>query len=243
MWESVFNKLIKKTVVSEEISIKHLIEEIKMRADEMKAEANKGRDTIFTFKKVNEQTETHKHDFENNKETISKASIPEPEIFISNAGLCLLAPWLTNFFKETGLVNENKFIDHEKQEHAIYLLHYLITKETDPTEEVLLFPKLLCGWPLQMPVFNKTEITEHEKNECEDLLNSVIQNWAVLKNTTTEGLRESFLQRSGKLTEQEDQFIVQPEQRSIDLLLEYIPWTFRMIRLPWMKKSVQIDWY
>jgi hypothetical protein len=74
-------------------------------------------------------------------------------------------------------------------------------------------------------------------------LNSVIQNWSVLKNTTTEGLRESFLQRSGKMTEQEDQFIIQPEQRSIDLLLEYIPWTFRMVRLTWMKKSVQIDWY
>ncbi len=236
LWESVFNKLIKKTV-SKEISIKHLIEEIKIRSNELKAEANKDEDIIFTFKKANEQAET------NNKETASKASMPEPEIFISNAGLCLLAPWLTNFFKETGLVNENKFIDHEKQAHAIYLLHYLITKETDPTEEVLLFPKLLCGWPLQMPVFNKTEITGYEINECEDLLNSVIQNWFVLKNTTTEGLRESFLQRSGKMTEQEDQFIIQPEQRSIDLLLEYIPWTFRMIRLPWMKKSVQIDWY
>ena len=94
-----------------------------------------------------------------------------------------------------------------------------------------------------MPVFNKTEITGHEINECEDLLNSVIQNWSVLKNTTTEGLRESFLQRSGKMTEQEDQFIIQPEQRSIDLLLEYIPWTFRMIRLPWMKKAVEIEWY
>jgi hypothetical protein len=236
LWENVFNKLIKKNV-SKEISIKHLIEEIKVRSNELKAEANKDEDIIFTFKKANEQAET------NNKETASKASMPEPEIFISNAGLCLLAPWLTNFFKETGLVNENKFIDHEKQAHAIYLLHYLITKETDPTEEVLLFPKLLCGWPLQMPVFNKTEITGYEINECEDLLNSVIQNWFVLKNTTTEGLRESFLQRSGKMTEQEDQFIIQPEQRSIDLLLEYIPWTFRMIRLPWMKKSVQIDWY
>ena len=244
LWESVLNKLIKETV-SKDILIKHLIEEIKVRSNELKAEANKDEDIIFVFKKANDQAETNKHKqyLENNKETASKASMPEPEIFISNAGLCLLAPWLTNFFKETGLVNENKFIDHEKQEHAIYLLHYLITKETDPTEEVLLFPKLLCGWPLQMPVFDKTEITGHEINECEDLLNSVIQNWSVLKNTTTEGLRESFLQRSGKMTEQEDQFIIQPEQRSIDLLLEYIPWTFRMIRLPWMKKSVQIDWY
>ncbi len=242
LWESVFNKLIKKTI-SKEISVKNLIEEVKMRSDEMNAEGNKDGKPIFTIRKTNDQEDTNKQDIDNKKEIARKASMSEPEIFISNAGLCLLAPWLTNFFKETGLVNENRFIDHDKQEHAIYLLHYLITKETDPTEELLLFPKLLCGWPLQMPVCNKTEITKHEKNECEDVLNSAIQNWPVLKNTTTEGLRESFLQRSGKLTEQEDQFIIQPEQRSIDVLLEYILWTFRMIRLPWMKKPVQIDWY
>jgi hypothetical protein len=176
-------------------------------------------------------------------ENITEESLPEKEIFISNAGLCLLTPWLTSFFKETGLIIENAFADKLKQQHSIYLLHYLVTKETDPTEELLVFPKLLCGWPLQMPVINSYQVTEQEKIECEDLLKSIIQNWPVLKNTSTDGLRESFLQRPGKLNEEENKFVLQPEQQSIDLLLEYIPWTFRYIRLPWMKKAIQIDWY
>jgi hypothetical protein len=94
-----------------------------------------------------------------------------------------------------------------------------------------------------MPVVNSFQITEKEKNECEDLLRSVIENWKALKNTSIKGLQGSFLQRSGKLIQEEDQFVLQPEQQSIDLLLEYVPWTFRYIRLPWMKKAVEIEWY
>jgi hypothetical protein len=47
--------------------------------------------------------------------------MPEPEIFIFMQEFVCWRP-STNFFKETGLVNENKFIDHDKQQHAIYLL-------------------------------------------------------------------------------------------------------------------------
>jgi hypothetical protein len=181
------------------------------------------------------------HDLEKLTDEINDSS--KESLFISNAGICLLAPWLPSFFKEAGLLRENNFIDKWKQQHAVYLLHYLVTYEEDPTEELLIFSKLLCGWPLQMPVVNSYEITEREKSECYDLLRSVIENWKALKNTSIEGLQGSFLQRSGKLIEQENQFVLQPEQQSIDLLLEYVPWTFRYTRLPWMKKAVEIEWY
>ena len=176
-------------------------------------------------------------------ENESEFSAPENEIFISNAGLCLLAPYLTAFFKEIGLTAGNVFIDKWKQQHAVYLLHWIAAKDTNPTEDLLLFPKLLCGWPLLMPCINTININEKEKNDCEELLSSVIQNWPVLKNTSPDGLRESFLQRPGKLVEEEQQFLIKPEQQSIDLLLEYIPWTFRTILLPWMKKPVIVEWY
>ncbi len=178
-----------------------------------------------------------------NEEENKIGSLAEEELFISNAGLCLLAPWISPFFKQLKLTNDDKFDDNSKQQHAVYLLHYLVTADEEPTEELLVFSKLLCGWPLQMPVINSYNITEEEKNECEDLLSSVIQNWEVLKNTSTEGLKESFLQRAGKLIGKEDHFVLQPEQQSIDLLLEYVPWTFRYIRLPWMKKAIQVEWY
>ena len=177
------------------------------------------------------------------RENESEFSAPEDEIFISNAGLCLLAPYLSAFFKEIGLTAGNVFIDKWKQQHAVYLLHWIATKDTDPTEDLLLFPKLLCGWPLLMPCINTININEKEKYDSEELLSSVIQNWSVLKNTSPDGLRESFLQRPGKLVEKEQQFLVKPDQQSIDLLLEYIPWTFRTILLPWMKKPLIVEWY
>lgn len=177
------------------------------------------------------------------RENESEFPSPEKEIFISNTGLCLLAPYLTTFFKEIGLTTGNVFIDKLKQQHAVYLLHWIATKKASPTEDQLFFPKLLCGWPLLTPCINTIDFYEEEKNECEELLRSVIQNWPVLKKTSPDGLRESFLQRTGKLVEEEQEFVVQPEHQSIDLLLDYIPWTFRTILLPWMKKPLIVEWY
>jgi hypothetical protein len=112
-----------------------------------------------------------------------------------------------------------------------------------PTEELLLLPKLLCGWPLQMPAINSLPFTTKEITECDDLLKSVIQHWPALKNTSPEGLQESFLQRPGKLTENEEHFLLQPEQHSIDILLDQVPWNFQFTKLPWMKKPLQAEWY
>ncbi len=239
LWKIVFEELIL-TVKDGSASVQGIIK--KLDAGKIKLINNVSENendglkklTSSVDKKVNEKIDTGLTD------EISKEA---NGIYISNAGLCLLGPWIHSFFKEIGLVSENTFSDELDQQHAIYLLHYLVTNEAEPTEELLVHPKLLCGWPLQIPVINSYQITEKEKLECEDLLHSMIQNWPVLKNTSTDGLRGSFLQREGKLTETQDQFIIQPEQQSIDMLLEYVPWTFRHIRLPWMKKTIQVDWY
>ncbi len=164
-------------------------------------------------------------------------------IFINNAGLCLLAPYLGMLFKAIDLCDDNQFINKSTQQHAIYLLHYLATGQTDAPEEQLVFAKLLCGWPLQMPSINARSITDNEIKECTELLVSVIGHWAALKNTSPDGLREAFLQRSGKLmTDDDGNFTVHIEQKSIDILLDSIPWTFRMLKLPWMKKLIQVEW-
>ena len=234
VWEKVFTQLFQK-INEQTFSTADLISEIK----ELFSEKNKDNNAVAKTNNEKELSFSIKDRMDMDVRNI----LPANEIFISNAGLCLLTPWISSFFKQLNLIEANEFVDAGKQQHAIYLLHYLITQEENPTEELLVLPKLLCGWPLQMPVINSDVITDQEKNECVDLLTSVIQNWTTLKNTSIDGLRGSFLQRSGKLTENEDQFILQPEQQSIDLLLEYVPWTFRYIRLPWMKKALQVDWY
>jgi len=223
------------------ISTEDVIRQLKKKTTEL---SETGKSNLQNLRSKEEELfEKQIDNLEKLTNAINDKSARDEGIFISNAGICLLAPWLPSFFKKTGLITENNFADKWKQQHAIYLLHYLVTNEEYPTEELLIFPKLLSGWPLQMPVINSYQITEQEKTECEDLLRSIIENWEVLKNTSTKGLQGSFLQRSGKLIEQDDQFVLQPEQQSIDLLLEYVPWTFRFILLPWMKKAIQIDWY
>lgn len=164
-------------------------------------------------------------------------------VFVDNAGMSLVAAYLPSFFESLQLTNGKIFYNNRKQQHAIYLIHYLGTGEINAGEERLLFAKLLCGWPLQMPCYNEDSLSKEEIIASEDLLASLIEHWKALKTTSAAGLRESFLQRSGKLSEKEDHFVLQPEQQTIDILLEEVPWTFRLIKLPWMKKLIEVEWY
>jgi hypothetical protein len=240
-WQDIFNYITKTLRVNTSdsflIDVKRIIGD---RANKLDSDNKFNEATRSNINKEGiAEGLSEKEESENHIEKLILSS----EMFISDAGLCLLAPWIDSFFAQLKLTAGNGFTDNWKQQHAVYLLHYLVTTNAEPTEELLVFPKLLCGWPLQMPVINSYEITDEEKKECDDLLTSVIQNWNVLKNTSITGIRESFLQRAGKLIENDEYFVLQLEQRSIDLLLEYVPWTFRFIRLPWMKKSIQVEWY
>lgn len=164
-------------------------------------------------------------------------------IFVSNAGLCILAPYFGLFFKSLGLCNDVNFLSKSQQQHAIYLVHHLATGDVTASEEQLVFAKILCGWPLQMPCVLEGEITNKEISESNELLVSVISHWQTLKSTSPNGLREGFLQRGGKLFIRDEVYILQVEQHSIDVLLERIPWTFRMLKLPWMKKMINVEWF
>ena len=79
------------------------------------------------------------------------------------------------------------------------------------------------------------------KDEGRRMLASVIDHWAILKNTSEAGLRESFLQRPGKLTRTSRVWLLQVEQRPYDMLLQSLPWTFHLIRRPWMKQVVRTE--
>ena len=74
------------------------------------------------------------------------------------------------------------------------------------------------------------------------MLQAVIEQWTVLKNTSVEGLREGFLQRKGKLFSKNDNLHLQAETNSIDVLLDQLPWNLSMIKLPWMKRILRLEW-
>lgn len=164
-------------------------------------------------------------------------------IYLNQAGLVLLHPFLTYYFEAVGLISDNAFRHEYAQQIAIALLHYLATGETIAPEYALVLPKLLCGWPLNDPVMGGLELPAAALTEAENLLETVIQYWDVLKNTSPDGLRQGFLQRQGKLTRVETGgWKLRVEQQSIDILLSRLPWGVSMVKLPWMAEVLVVEW-
>ncbi|MEO8862522.1 MAG: contractile injection system tape measure protein [Ginsengibacter sp.] len=176
---------------------------------------------------------------EKNQESIDQ---PEGDFFIPNCGIVILHPFLLMFFRELGLVEENTFKSDEKKQRAVLLLHYLATGETEMPEFNLTLCKLLCGVDIEEPVPNFIELTELEINESANLLKAVTQHWVPLHNTSAEGLRSSFFSREGKITPTENGWILKVEQKAIDILLDKLPWGIGTIKLPWMKKTLNVEW-
>ncbi|MDJ0676439.1 MAG: contractile injection system tape measure protein [Calothrix sp. MO_167.B42] len=164
------------------------------------------------------------------------------EIYIYNAGLVLLWPFLNRFFIKIGLVQENVFINTISAERAVLLLQYLVDASIESPEHILPLNKILCGIDLLEPIDTNLEITEQEQSECENLLSAVIQNWSILKNTSIEGFRKAFLQRNGILRVRDGGWLLQVERETYDILLDRIPWSIRVVKLPWMDHILYVEW-
>jgi hypothetical protein len=170
------------------------------------------------------------------------AAATEEGIYITHAGLVLLHPFLHTFFKKRELVKNGEFADAEKQERAICLLHELADSGAEVQEYNLVLAKLLCGWPLQKPVNTGIEFTDDEKEEAQNLLTAVIEQWEILKNSSPAALQQGFLQREGKLFFRGERWFLQVEKKPIDILLGRLPWTISMVKLPWMKHLLSVEW-
>ncbi|NEP20291.1 MAG: hypothetical protein F6J97_26000, partial [Leptolyngbya sp. SIO4C1] len=167
----------------------------------------------------------------------------EVGLYLNQAGLVMLHPFLPPYFEEAGLLEGDQFRNTDAQQIAIYLLQYLATRQTQPPEYELILPKLLCGWPLNEPIIASPALPPTALTETENLLQAVINHWEVLKSTSPDGLREGFLQREGKLTRTGDrEWKLQVEKQAIDILLSRLPWGLSMVKLPWMDALLTVEW-
>jgi hypothetical protein len=164
------------------------------------------------------------------------------EVFVGNAGVILLHPFLHSIFKLLGYTEGGKFRTAELHARALYLIHYLATGETSAHEHELLIAKLLCAWPLDEPVDGEVELGPEELAEAGDLLTAAIAQWEKVKNTSHGGMREGFLRRPGKLQVKGQDLHLLVETSSIDMLLDYLPWNLSIIKLPWMKNILRVEW-
>ncbi|NTV83230.1 MAG: hypothetical protein HGA23_02885 [Bacteroidales bacterium] len=160
-------------------------------------------------------------------------------VFISNAGAVIIAPFLSMMFSRTGITADNRIIDETA---ALALVNYCITGLKEASEIDLLLPKILCGIAPEAYIDMIFLTNENAIKEADEMLNSVIEHWTILKGTSIDGLREAFLQRNGKLVFSGDEWLLFVEQKPYDMLLEQLPWNIGMIRLPWMKNKLTTVW-
>lgn len=170
-----------------------------------------------------------------------------PEVlFIGNAGLCLIWPWIPRLFGMFGYLNEEKrnFKDDASRIRAVFLLQYLVCQEEkDYREPELAFNRLLVALPAHIPLPKRIELTSEEKRTADSLIQGVKANWAKMSGTSVNGFRQSFIMRDGRLEQQDDKWLLTVEKRGYDILLDSVPWSFRQIRFPWLKKYVQVVWH
>ena len=160
-------------------------------------------------------------------------------MYINNSGLVIIAPYFGMFFNKLALIGDNEITDVPK---AVTLLNYIATGNDTFAEFEILLPKLLCGLDPGLAIPSSYEVTREDAELVNELLNSIIANWSILKNTSIDGLRGTFLLREGKLTFNNSGYHLKVQQSSVDILIEHLPWSISMIRLPWMKNLLTVDW-
>lgn len=177
---------------------------------------------------------------------VKKEDEPEEEaetgIFIRNAGLVLLWPFLKNYFNALGLLSGEKFNSMEDANRAAMLLQYACTGSVQMPEYLLPLNKLLCGLPMDFALDTNLDLTRKETEETEELLKSVAGHWKAIGKVSPEGLRVSFLQREGRLNRTESGWSLKVERKTWDLLLDKLPWMISMVKLNWMKQIIYVEW-
>jgi hypothetical protein len=168
--------------------------------------------------------------------------LPEEGILLPHAGVILVHPFLAAFFRRLGLWDGKSFTDMYARQQAIYLLHYLATGERTAPEYQLVLPKMLCGYSLEMPLPGDILLTDEACEEGDLVLENVVQRWEKLKNTSVDGLREGFLCRNGKLRNKNGRLSLQVETSAIDVLLDFLPWNLSLVKLPWLKDILYVEW-
>ncbi len=125
---------------------------------------------------------------------------------------------------------------------AACLLRWIATGKKAAQEYELVLEKILCGIPWYQPVYTGFEFTAEEMKESETLLESAIAHWQALKNTSVEGFRSSFLLRDAVLSSKEEHWQLAVERKTLDVLLESIPWGYGTLCLPWNEYLIFTEW-
>lgn len=200
-------------------------------------------DSKLTYKRFNLDDDSSDNLLKSSNTEKNNSLFLEEPIYIQNSGIIILHPFLIHLFEELNLCKNEEWISKKSQTKAVLITQYLITGSTVFFENDLALNKILCGLEVDAVIDLTIRITKKDIKEAKGLLEAVIGYWKVLKNTSIDGLRETFLQRNGKLLfKKEDTIELWVEQKGVDVLMAQIPWSIGMIKTPWMKIFMECHW-
>lgn len=162
--------------------------------------------------------------------------------FVNNAGVVLLAPFFPRLFQLLKLTEDRAFEHNDARLTALFSLQYVVSGKEEEYEHELIINKLLTGTPLEQSIPTKSTLTEEQKKIIHSMVESAKNHWDKLKNTSVEGFSQAFFQREGKLEIKEDYYLLTVEEKAYDVLLDSLPWNFRIIKHPWMEKRLEVKW-
>ena len=84
--------------------------------------------------------------------------------------------------------------------------------------------------------------SELEKEEIKNLLDAMVTRWTALKSTSGASMAKGFFRREGSPRRVDKGFQLLIPRISIDILLNRLPWTISIIKLPWMEETLYTEW-
>mgnify|MGYP001815652323 FL=1 len=159
------------------------------------------------------------------------------------AGIILLHPYIPRFLNACGIDTSADSIPLQQIDRAAALLAYLVKGEEQVAEYELELVKLLLGLePYDDLLLAEGLITDRDRQEANSLLESFISHWSQLKGTSIAGLRQAYLSRTGLLKKQDSTWLLTIERTGIDVLLDSLPFSYSIIKFPWMPQAINVEW-
>lgn len=169
-------------------------------------------------------------------------SLLDQGITIHNAGLVIMNTYISMLFDRLGLTDKNAFVSEESQVDAVHYLQYLVTGLSQTEESLLVLNKVICGISIQTPIKDGIEISKDHEALIQGLIEAAIGYWPAIGECSIDGFRGNWLVREGILREEPDRWTLTVEKRAYDILMLKSPFSFSIIKLPWMIKPLHITW-
>lgn len=172
---------------------------------------------------------------------------PRGALHVANAGLVLLGPFLPTLFERLSILTQDeagvpRIVGVEAASRGVHLLQYLVDGRVDRTEPELALNKLLCGLPTTQPIARSIDPSADDLAICDELLGAVLSHWPAMKNTSADGLRETFLQREGRLLHGQSKWTLHVQRKTLDVLTDQVPWSFALVYHRWMIDPIHVTW-